>query len=280
MALPEVRAKRSNPVFILKHAGQDDGYARNQCLKPDGLPKGTHGMATHRHLKKQVLDLLQAEDFLEAGLTTIAAMPARQVINPLFGLLYHGDTTVRWHAVTAMGAVVAQLADHERESARVIMRRLMWNLNDESGGMGWGSPDAMGEIMARHHGLAQEYACILISYLNPNGNYLEHEGLQQGALWGLGRLAQILPELVHDATLFLPAFFSSSMPALRGLAVWAAGPLVDDRLRSLIQLLANDPAGLTLFLDGQLVQTTVAEQARLALGLSQSSNTHDNGLGS
>ncbi len=142
-------------------------------------------MATHRHLKKQILGLLQSEDFFEIGLTAIVARPARQVINPLFGLLYHGDTRVRWHAVTAMGAVVAQLPDHECESARVIMRRLMWNLNDESGGMGWGSPDAMGEIMACHHGLAQEYACILISYLNPHGNYLEHEGLQQGALYSI-----------------------------------------------------------------------------------------------
>jgi len=164
-------------------------------------------MGTHRRLKKQILSLLQSQDFFGAGLAAITASPARQVINPLFGFLYHGDALVRWYAVTAMGAVVAQLADHERESARVIMRRLMWNLNDESGGMGWGSPDAMGEIMARHHGLAQEYACILISYLNPHGNYLEHEGLQQGTLWGLGRMAHTFPELVKEAVCFFACLF-------------------------------------------------------------------------
>jgi len=36
----------------------------------------------------------------------------------------------------------------------------MWSLNDESGGIGWGAPEAMGAIMARHTGLADEYANI------------------------------------------------------------------------------------------------------------------------
>jgi len=40
------------------------------------------------------------------------------------------------------------------------MRRLMWNLNDESGGIGWGNPEAMGEILACHEALANEYAPI------------------------------------------------------------------------------------------------------------------------
>jgi hypothetical protein len=46
-----------------------------------------------------------------------------------------------------MGEVMAHLADKDMESARVIMRRLMWSLNDESGGIGWGAPEAMGEIV-------------------------------------------------------------------------------------------------------------------------------------
>ena len=55
-----------------------------------------------------------------------------------------------------MGAVVAHLAEKDMESARVVMRRLMCSLNDESGGIGWGAPEAMGEIIASHEGLASE----------------------------------------------------------------------------------------------------------------------------
>ncbi len=102
-----------------------------------------------------------------------------------------------------MGMVVSNLADHDIESARVVMRRLMWNLNDESGGIGWGSPEAMGEIMARHSRLAQEFASILVSYINPDKNYIEHEILQRGVLWGIGRLAYERPEFVKDSEHFL-----------------------------------------------------------------------------
>jgi hypothetical protein len=100
------------------------------------------------------------------------------------------------------------------ESARVVMRRLMWNLNDESGGIGWGSPEAMGEITAGHGRLADEFAGILISYINPAGNFLEHELLQRGSLWGVGRLAHARPLLARPAVPFLPAFFESPDPYL------------------------------------------------------------------
>ncbi|MFZ1983368.1 MAG: DVU0298 family protein, partial [Desulfatitalea sp.] len=108
-----------------------------------------------RRLKEQVLALLRADD-LQVSLSALAAWPPRQVVNPLIGLLYHGDPRVRWHAVAAMGVVVGRLADEELEVARVVMRRLMWSLNDESGGIGWGAPEAMGEIMACHQRLACE----------------------------------------------------------------------------------------------------------------------------
>ncbi|MGD9194313.1 MAG: hypothetical protein PVH58_20495, partial [Desulfobacterales bacterium] len=116
-------------------------------------------------------------------------MPPKRAVNPLFSLLCSLDERLKWRAVTAMGQVVSNLAETDLESARVIMRRFMWHLNDESGGIGWGCPESMGEIMARCERLADEYGFVLISYIQPEGNYLEHEILQRGVLWGVGRLA-------------------------------------------------------------------------------------------
>jgi len=65
---------------------------------------------TFRQLKKDVFKLLIREDFPEA-LARISRLPAKQVINPLFSFLYHGDEIVRWHAVSAMGVVTAGLAE-------------------------------------------------------------------------------------------------------------------------------------------------------------------------
>ena len=139
------------------------------------------------------------------------------------------------------------------------MRRLMWNLNDESGGIGWGSPEAMGEIMARSPRLAEEYSTILVSYIRPDGNFLEHEILQRGVLWGLGRLAYARPELVSYAAAFLPPFLDSQDPTLRGLAVWAAGAMPLEKNLLFIKPLAEDRAGFKLFLDGDIIETSIGK---------------------
>ena len=192
-----------------------------------------------RQLKKEILELLSHKDF-EKSLEKIRQLPARQAVNPLFSFFYNSDELVKWRAVAAMGAVVSNLADHDMESARVIMRRLIWNLNDESGGIGWGSPEAMGEIMARHERLAGEYHKILVSYIMPDGNYLEHEILQRGVLWGIGRLAHARPHLVKNFADLLCPYMESPDPILRGLAAWAAKPICTKRTESFLSRLDDD----------------------------------------
>ncbi|MBW2449911.1 MAG: HEAT repeat domain-containing protein [Deltaproteobacteria bacterium] len=217
-----------------------------------------------RQLKKILLPLLKKEEF-EKSLEEICLMPARRVVNPLFSFFYSTDEWVKWRAVTAVGVVIARLAHKDLESARVVMRRLMWNLNDESGGIGWGSPEAMGEIMARHDGLAREYACILVSYINEAGNFLEHEMLQRGVLWGLGRLAHTRPELVQDASVYLPPFMQSKDAVHRGLAAWVAGAIPSEMTKSLLKRLVTDKARINIFIRMNLVERTVGQLAAEAL---------------
>jgi len=213
-----------------------------------------------RQFKKEILELLSHKAF-EKSLEKILQLPARQSVNPLFSFFYNSDELVRWWAVAAMGTVVSNLADHDMESARVIMRRLIWNLNDESGGIGWGSPEAMGEIMARHERLAGEYHKILVSYITPDGNYLEHEILQRGVLWSVGRLAHARPQLVEDSAPFLLPYMESEDANLRGLAAWTAGLFDCKTTRKLLKRLENDQATLTIYLNDKLEEFTVAQLA-------------------
>jgi len=143
---------------------------------------------SYRKIKRQVYNLLTQDDFAGA-VEKISSFPARKVINPLIASLCSIDEKTEHRAAVAIGIVTAKLADHDIESARVIMRRLMWSLNDESGSIGWGAPEAMAEIMAGNKKLADEYYKILISYSVPGKNYLEHEGLQRSVCRGLERLA-------------------------------------------------------------------------------------------
>ena len=132
-----------------------------------------------------------------------------------------------------MGETVARLADVDMEAARIVMRRFLWSLNDESGGIGWGAPESLAEIMCRHAGLAEEYVHMLISYMRDDGeeicqdgNYIEHPLLQRGLLWGMARLSGCRPELLLRRRRWLLTFrriSQSEDPVTRGLAALAAG---------------------------------------------------------
>jgi hypothetical protein len=150
-----------------------------------------------RNFKKDVLNFLSQKDF-EKNLNDIHKFPPMKVVNSLFSFLVNTNMIIKTNAVKAMGEVVSKLAEKDIESARIIMRRLMLSLTEESGGIGWGSPEAMGEIMARSEKLAKEYHKILISYADGGGNFLDFKGLQKSVVAGLKRLAEVHPDLVKE----------------------------------------------------------------------------------
>jgi len=109
---------------------------------------------------------------------------------------------VRWHAVSVFGTTVDRMAGQDLESARIVMRRFLWSLNDESGGIGWGAPEAMAEIMYHCRPLAEEHLHMLVSYMREDGpeafqdgNFIELPMLQRGLLWGIGRLIPAIGRL-------------------------------------------------------------------------------------
>ena len=150
-----------------------------------------------RSFKKEVLEFLERRDF-EINLREIHKFEAKKLVNALFSFLCSTDKKLKERTVTAMGEVVSKIAEDNIESARIIMRRLMLSLTEESGGIGWGAPEAMGEIMARNEKLAEEYHKILISYTLSGGNELDFEDLQKDVIAGLKRLAEVHPHMVKE----------------------------------------------------------------------------------
>jgi HEAT repeat protein len=217
-----------------------------------------------RNLKEKMLALLQSEDFTKRH-AELRSIPGRKAVNPIFSFLLHRDETIRWRAVTAMGVIVGCLADQDMESARVVMRRLLWSLNDESGGIGWGAPEAMGEIIAVHERLSKEYAHMLISYIREDGNYLEYELLQRGVLWAIGRAAETRREHMKEAITHLLPFLRSPDAVARGLAVRALGFLDPQAARSRIEPLLDDHGEITVYENGNLRQCKIKDLAREAL---------------
>jgi len=219
-----------------------------------------------RSMRARVDELLSADDF-EAGLAELVRMPARRVVNPLFASLCNPDELHKMRAAKAMGVIVAELAETDMEAARVIMRRFMWNLNDESGGIGWGSPEAMGEIMAVSEKLAREYAHVLVSFIREDGNFLEHIILQRGVLWALARLAEVRPQLLKTFVPHILPYSGSNDATLRGLAAKTLGAIGADSARPQLISLLQDQTLIDIFLDGQIQAFTVSELASEALQL-------------
>ena len=223
-----------------------------------------------RKIKQQILDLLQEHDLAEIQ-RKLSAFPAKEVINALFAAICRSEERLRWHAISTMGSTVARLADEEMEEARIIMRRLLWSLNEESGGIGWGAPESMAEIFCSHEQLAEEYVHLFLSYMRPDGdkpyqegNFLEHETLQRGLLWAAGRLAQCRRELALAKGMAddLPQYLHSPDAAVCGLAARAIGLLGQccPRLERLYEL-KTDATQLRLYEDGAFSSVTVGELA-------------------
>jgi hypothetical protein len=148
-------------------------------------------------LKNEIQELILKDDFT-LNLDRLNNYPQKRLVNILISLLYNPDKLMKERSVLALGFIVSNIAGQDFEYARVIMRRLMLSLTEESGGIGWGAPEAMGEIMARNYKLAQEYHKMLISYTPGGGNELEFEELQKDVIAGLQRLAGSYPELVEE----------------------------------------------------------------------------------
>ena len=226
-----------------------------------------------RKIKEEVLALLASED-LDQIFRAARLYAEKDLVSPLFSALSRPEETVRWHAVSVFGQCLPRLADQDMEAARIVMRRFLWSLNDESGGIGWGVPEAMAEVMLHHDGLAREYLHMLLSYLRPDGplehqdgNFLELPFLQRGLLWGIGRLAsRLAPMLVSRGVVtdLLP-YLQSEDGEVRGLTAWALGRLRAAIARDGLLPLAADSSQVHLYRQGQVSLVSVAELVEDAL---------------
>jgi hypothetical protein len=229
--------------------------------------RGNRASMDRRTLKRRrVLDLLRSRD-LDQAIAELGQLPGRRFLHPLRSALC-SDEIAKWHAVTVMGILTADLADRNLDSARVVMRTLMWNLTEECGGIAWGVPESMAEIMACHETLASEYAPILVSYMREDGNFLEYEPLQRGVMWGIGRLAQVRPELLraNDAGRYLLPYLESDDAEVRGLAARALGLIGTREAGTRLETLLEDREEVRIYLDRELVMTSVGDLASQALG--------------
>ena len=107
---------------------------------------------------------------------TAMAQADKKVVRTLLKLLYHPDDYIHWLAAEAIGKYGAALAQENPEKTRELVRRLLWNLNEECGASPWGSVEAIAAITAERPDLFANYVSILFPFY-------EDENLLPGVIW-------------------------------------------------------------------------------------------------
>lgn len=166
-------------------------------------------------------------------------------------LLFDEDELIRRRSVEALAVAVEVRARDDLDRAREAVRRILWLMNDESGGVLWSGPEAIGAVLARVPALCPELGAILASFL-------DEEPFRAGTRQALWRLSGASPETVRSAEPELRASLYDADPSVRGhaaLALRAAGAALPD--------LSGDLARFDLFdhRTGELRAVTVAEAA-------------------
>ncbi len=215
---------------------------------------------TIRALKEAVKKEVLSVDFQTAQ-ELIKKFSAEQLITPLISFFCSTNPLLKWRSISAFAFVANLIAEKNMEKARILMRRLMWTLNEESGGVGWGAPEAMGEIMTLNKDLADEYHKILFSYIDDHGNFLDYEPLQQGVLWGIYRLSKKRPELVNKALYLTKQYFTSKNAVSRCLALQISGITNDYQSKREIEKLINDKTEVEIYDEGVFKKIIISSLA-------------------
>lgn len=226
---------------------------------------------SRRQEKSAILALLQNSS-LEVIYDNLGSYPEHRLINLLFSALCHPVEKIKWHAVCAFGWLVPKIAEiKDLEAARIVMRRFLWSLNDESAGIGWGAPEAMAEIMCHSSVLRSEYLHMLVSYMREDGealfedgNYLELPMLQRGLLWGIGRLCQEHRQemVAQQIGLDLRSYLNSGDVPVVALAIWCLGLLGMAISREERERLSQYNGKIRLFINYEIRQISVTELVR------------------
>jgi len=191
-------------------------------------------------------------------------------VGPLLSLL-PSEAILQIRAANALGAVTAKIFTEHSEMARDIVRRLMWRLSEESGNIGWGVPEAFGEVLAQCAPLAKEFHQILATTILDLGfddNYCDNDIMRRSCYFALGRFLSIQSQYASKIRPLLRKGLSDQDALCRGMAAWALGRLPLDlndipQLRQLSE--AQDHALCSITNGDESKEYEVSHLATLAL---------------
>ena len=204
--------------------------------------------------KAKVRTLLENRDL--QGIETWTR-ESRRALSTLFSLTFEKDQLIKWRAIEATGLAAAVVAEQNEERVKDFLRRLLWLMNDESGGLGWHAPEAIGEVVFNIPRLAVEYGIILTSFL-------KEEPFERGSHFSLVRIGILQPAAILACAPVLTASLKEKDPAIRAFACQALRIAGSEIPSDALRVLAQDKEAFHVydFKKGNLQAVTVQKYLR------------------
>jgi len=219
-----------------------------------------------QNLKKSINDALEKNDFTAS---LALARQDRKVISYLVRFAYVKDTLLGQRAIRAMGLVAKELVRTEPEILRDRVRKLLWSLNDESGGIGWSAPELLGEIVSAD---PERFADVIPLIADVYG--IEEKVFRPGVLYALGRIAESAPARIVPFLGVIEQGLKDDDPEVRARALQAAGRIKahldqkgQERLEQGMKGLLSDQAEVWIYGENDFRGMEVREVAQEALDI-------------
>lgn len=147
-----------------------------------------------KHKRTWKADLYEAIDRQDHdSLRQQARGNAARVIRYFNSRLYTQNDEEKEKVIKALGIVVADSSIVPHWRAEELLRRFAWALNDESGAVPYGVPEAMGEVLAVRPEFQKSFLPILCSLLTED-DMSQTGPIERGAVWAAGRVGTPVAE--------------------------------------------------------------------------------------
>jgi hypothetical protein len=215
-------------------------------------------------LKQRIRHALEAND-LEA--VASLAKENRKTLSLLVRMAYDKETLVGWRAIRAVGLAAQTLVKTEYDFLRETVRRLLWSLSDESGGIGWSAPEILGEIVSADPQRFSDIIPLIAEVYD-----IEEKVFRPGILYALGKIAEKRPDLVVPYKDLIKRALSAGEPLSRVFALDLLKTLKSklgkedlNELAEIVQTLLADHSEAWVYKNDGFVCVEIVEYARLVI---------------
>lgn len=216
---------------------------------------------TPADLKKLIHRSLESNNL--QNLLAVSKEP-RKVISQLIRIAYDKETLAGWRAIKAIGVIAKEKVKTDYDFLRETVRKLLWSLSDESGGIGWSAPEIIGEIVSSDPDRFRDIIPLIAEVYS-----VEEKVFRPGVIYAMGRVAESDPESVlEQKDLIIKALFDDN-PLTRVYALEALnlikGLLNSQEAQSVkkfIEALQTDRSEVWVYKNDGFMNTQVDETAR------------------